>query len=107
MTDREKLIQDLLPITDNYLNTSEDKHFTPNTTIADVADLLIEKGWIRPPCNCSECKHLKIVDKAPIFAECSNPKVIRKFLYFEEDTRKASCEYAEEKLKELNENANR
>ena len=51
MTDRDRLIQDLLPITDHYLNTSEDKHFTPNTTIADVADLLIEKGWIRPPCK--------------------------------------------------------
>lgn len=73
--------------------------------LEEYAEELLANGVIVPPCNCAECKYLKIVDEAPIFAECSNPKVIRKFLYFEEDTRKASCEYAEEKLKELKSNA--
>jgi hypothetical protein len=87
MSDRERLME---------LITKE----VPRPKADALAYHLLANGVIVPPCNCVECKHFKIVDKAPIFAECSNPKVIRKFLYFEEDTRKASCEYAEAKLKE-------
>ena len=92
MTDREKLIKLLDRFTDDHSSWTYD----------ELADYLLANGVIVPTCSCAECKYLKIVDEAPIFAKCNNSKVIRTFLYFEEDTRKASCEYAEEKLKELN-----
>ena len=90
MTDRDRLIDLLWDCNDKRLEF-----------FGEFADYLLANGVIVPTCSCAECKYLKIVDEAPIFAKCNNSKVIRTFLYFEEDTRKASCEYAEEKLKKI------
>lgn len=46
-------------------------------------------------CRCSECKHLKIIKKEPIYAECEKQKLT--FLLWQADTREHSCSYGERK----------
>ena len=46
-------------------------------------------------CRCSECKHLKIINKEPVYAECERQKLT--FLLWEADTREHSCSYGERK----------
>lgn len=45
--------------------------------------------------RCSECKHLKIINKEPIYAECEKEKLT--FLLWQADTREHSCSYGERK----------
>lgn len=47
------------------------------------------------PCKCSECKHLKIINKEPVYAECEKQKLT--FLLWQADTREHSCSYGERK----------
>lgn len=47
------------------------------------------------PCRCSECRHLVIVNKEPIYAECKKQNVT--FLLWEADTREHCCSYGERK----------
>ena len=52
---------------------------------ADVAEVV----------RCSECKHLEIINKAPIYAVCKHEKLV--FELWEADTRKHSCVDGERK----------
>ena len=45
--------------------------------------------------RCSECKHLKIINKEPIYAECEKEKLT--FLLWQADIREHSCSYGERK----------
>ena len=56
--------------------------FIDNQPTADVAEV---------KCRCSECKHLKIINKEPVYAECERQKLT--FLLWEADTREHSCSH--------------
>ena len=53
------------------------------------------KKILEIPCKCSECKHLKIINKEPVYAECEKQKLT--FLLWQADTREHSCSYGESK----------
>lgn len=46
-------------------------------------------------CRCSECKHLEIINKEPVYAECKKQKLT--FLLWQADTRQHFCSYGERK----------
>lgn len=55
--------------------------------VAETADVVEVK------CRCSECKHLKIINKEPVYAECERQKLT--FLLWQADTREHTCSYGE------------
>ena len=61
------------------------KHILAQNPDADI------EGIVR----CSECKHLKIINKEPVYAECEKQKLT--FLLWQADTREHSCSYGERK----------
>ena len=44
-------------------------------------------------CRCSECKHLEIINKAPIYAKCEKHGIV--FELWQEDTRERYCSWGE------------
>lgn len=50
---------------------------------------------VEVPCRCSECKHLEIINKEPVYAECKKQKLT--FLLWQADTREHFCSYGERK----------
>ena len=89
MTDREKLIELTREATYKYHNEEHE-----GGIVEFIADLLISKG-VTIPVRCSECRHLKIINKEPIYAECE--KTVHIFTLWGEDTRKHFCPYGERK----------
>lgn len=55
---------------------------------------LIELDLVR----CGECKHLEVINKAPIYAHCH--KWDYDFELWQEDTRKSFCSYGERRADE-------
>ena len=51
--------------------------------------------FVEVKCRCSECKHLKIINKEPVYAECERQKLT--FLLWQADTREHTCSYGERK----------
>jgi hypothetical protein len=49
--------------------------------------------FVEVKCRCSECKHLKIINKEPVYAECERQKLT--FLLWQADTREHTCSYGE------------
>ena len=45
--------------------------------------------------RCSECKHLKIINKKPVYATCEEQK--QTFFLWETDTREHFCRFGERK----------
>lgn len=73
-------------------NSNMEKHYK-NTVL--VAVQLQPTADVVEACRCSECKHLKIINKEPIYAECEKQKLT--FLLWQADTREHSCSYGERK----------
>lgn len=48
--------------------------------------------------RCGECKHLEVINKAPIYAHCH--KWSYDFKLWQEDTRKSFCSYGERRADE-------
>ena len=75
-----------------YINGEE--YFEGNTL-----DILINEqptaDVVEVKCRCSECKHLKIINKEPVYAECERQKLT--FLLWQADTREHTCSYGERK----------
>ena len=49
--------------------------------------------FVEVPCRCSECEHLEIINKEPVYAECKKQKLT--FLLWQADTREHFCSYGE------------
>lgn len=86
-TDREKLCRLMYEAICNWSN-----EFPYSTIVEYSADYLISKG-VTIPVRCSECRHLQIINKEPIYAECEKTSHI--FTLWGEDTRKHFCSYGE------------
>lgn len=51
-------------------------------------------------CRCSECKHLKIINKEPVYAECEREKLT--FLLWQADIREHFCSHGERRTDDGN-----
>ena len=67
-------------------------------------DMFENTKWDKEPCDhfkneadfvevvrCSECKHLEIINKAPIYAKCKKHGIV--FELWQEDTREHFCSF--------------
>ena len=64
----------------------------------DCHDFKNKADFVEVKCRCSECKHLKIINKEPVYAECERQKLT--FLLWQADTREHTCSYGERTIKE-------
>lgn len=87
--------------TDELLATARDGYHSDfGRSMADLTSLreVIEDtptAEVAEVVRCSECKHLEIINKAPIYAVCKHEKLV--FELWEADTRKHSCVDGERK----------
>ena len=63
------------------------------SAVIRIIDRQPTEDVVESKCRCSECKHLKIINKEPVYAECERQKLT--FLLWQADTREHYCSYGE------------
>lgn len=68
--------------------------------VEDCIDSAPPADVVEVKCRCSECKHLKIINKEPVYAECEREKLT--FLLWQADTREHFCSHGERRTDDGN-----